>query len=107
VETAIGAFQEFITASPADLFLKPIRGKNRYSWAVCCHRSGWDILGDIALRIETLVCNEAVSERTNSAMRRVLAPFRLRMGHDALLSRLTIAKHVSPDSGSSSFPEAE
>jgi hypothetical protein len=27
LETAIGAFQEFVTASPADLFLKPIQGR--------------------------------------------------------------------------------
>jgi hypothetical protein len=44
-----------------------------------------------------LTCNEAVSERTNGSMRRLLAPFRLKMGRDVLLSRLTIAKHAGAE----------
>jgi hypothetical protein len=104
-DNAIGAFQAFLSTAPTDLFLKPIPAMDRYSWAIASHQSGWEVLADIALRLEALVCNEAVSERTNSAMRRVLAPFRLRMGHDALLSRLTLSKHRVPGSQLSSWPD--
>jgi hypothetical protein len=105
LQDTIGAFQAFVSVAANDLFMKPIPGIDRYSWAVACHQSEWKILADIALRIEALVCNEAVSERTNSAMRRVLAPFRLKMGHDALLSRLTIAKHRNQGSEPITAPE--
>jgi hypothetical protein len=60
-------------------------------------KSQWGVLPDIALRLEALVCNEAVSERTNGTMRRLLDPFRLKMGKEILLSRLTIAKHTIAD----------
>jgi hypothetical protein len=97
-ETIIGIFQEYMTASSFDLRIKAIPGKNRYAWGVLkSDDSPWSALSDIALRIETLVCNEAVSERTNGAMRRLLAPLRLRMGRETLLSRLVLSKHV--DSG--------
>jgi hypothetical protein len=91
----IGLFQEYITAAPSDLPLKPIADNTRYPWAILDQRKdGWSILADIALRLEALVCNEAVSERTNGTMRRMLAPLSLRMGRKTLLSRLTIAKHA-------------
>jgi hypothetical protein len=40
----------------------------------------WAVLTDITLRVETLVCNEAVSERTNRTMRR-LFPSTVIMDH--------------------------
>jgi hypothetical protein len=90
----IGSFQNYVGAAPTDLCLKPIPKKNRYSWIVS-HQNDeiHQILSDIAQRIEAMVCNEAVTERTNSAMKRILSPFRLRMGSNVLLSRLTIARH--------------
>jgi hypothetical protein len=98
-EEIIGIFQYYVTASPADLRLKPIPDKNRYAWGVMKAEEGpWAVLADIALPVETLVCNEAVSERTNGTMRRLLAPLRLKMGRDILLSRLTIFRHGDPGS---------
>jgi hypothetical protein len=94
VEEIIGIFQYYRTASPCDLRLKPIPDKNRYPWAGMATEAGpMRILADIALRLEALACNEAVSERANGTMRRLLAPLRLKMGRDIFLSRLTIAKH--------------
>jgi hypothetical protein len=90
----IGYFQEFVGEAATYLEMKPIPSKNRYAWAVGYQRTGTgEILADIAQRLESLVCSEAVSERTNSAMKRMLSPFRLRMSPDILLSRLTIARH--------------
>jgi hypothetical protein len=99
-EEIMGIVQHHMTASPGDLRLKPIPGKNRYTWGVM--RAGevpWAVLADIARRVETLVCDEAVSERTNGTTRTQLAPLRLKMGHDILLLRLTISKHGDPGSG--------
>jgi hypothetical protein len=58
-----------------------------------------EILADVAQRLETFVCNGAVTERINSAMTRMLSPFRLKMGPDVLLSRLTIAWHGNVEVG--------
>jgi hypothetical protein len=94
----IGIFQEYMTASSFDLRIKAIPGKNRYAWGVLkTYDNPWSALSDIALRIETLVCNEAVSEQTNGTMRRLLAPLRLRMGRETLLSRLVLSKHTDSE----------
>jgi hypothetical protein len=94
VQETLAAFQEFVATAPSDLALKGNFTTNRFPWGILSPPSeGWGILTDIALRIEALVCNEAVSERTNSAMKRLLAPFRLKMGRGVLLSRLTLARH--------------
>jgi hypothetical protein len=101
VKEIIGIFQYCMTASPCDLRLKPIPDRNRYQSAVMATEPGpMGIRGDIGLRLKALACNEAVSERTNGIMRRLLAPLRLKMGRDIPLSRLIIAKHG--DSGSRS-----
>jgi hypothetical protein len=95
-QRVIGRFQGFLVEAPSDLPMKPIPKKDRYPWAVVGKIDAeWGILADIAMRFEALVCNEAVSERTNGMMRRFLCPFRLRMGRKTLLSRLTVAKHGS------------
>jgi hypothetical protein len=74
--------------------MQPIPDANRYSWGIqSAIGTHWAVLADIAIRLEALVCNEAVSERTNGAMRRLLAPFRMKMMRQVLQSRLTIAKH--------------
>jgi hypothetical protein len=87
-------FQQYITTAPRDLNIKPIDDNKRYPWAIVHQRQdGWEILADIALRLEVLVCREAISECTNGMMRRILAPSSLRMGRKTLLSRLMIAKH--------------
>jgi hypothetical protein len=99
-ELVMGAFQEFANAAPSDLRLKPSgddASPRRYNWTwPAPGGDGWRILTDIARRVEALVCNEAVSERTNSAMKRLIAPFRLKMGHGVLLSRLTLSRHGAP-----------
>jgi hypothetical protein len=96
IEEVIGSFQNFIATAPSDLFLKPIPKKNRYAGAIS---RGSDqireILSDIAQRLAAVVYNEAVTERTNSAIKRISWPFRLRMQSEVLLSRLTIARHGS------------
>jgi hypothetical protein len=94
VEEIIAIFQYYMAASPCHLRLKPIPDKNRYPWPAMATEAGpMGILADIALRLEVLVCNEAVSERTNGTIRRLLAPLHLKMGRDILLLRLTIAKY--------------
>jgi hypothetical protein len=93
-DRTLGTFQGYVVSAPADLQMRPIPDTKRYPWGV---RSGsgahWALLSDIAVRLQALVCNEAVSERTNGTMRRLLAPFRMKMKREVLLSRLTIAKH--------------
>jgi hypothetical protein len=74
--------------------MKPIDDNKQCRWAITHQREdGWEIFADITLRLEALVCSEAISERTNGMMRRILAPSSLRMGRKTLLSRLMIAKH--------------
>jgi hypothetical protein len=93
-DDALAAFQDFCNTAKSDLRLKGNYETNRYNWTTTASLGdGGSVLRDIARRLEVLVCNEAVSERTNSAMKRLLAPFRLKMGRDVLLSRLTLARH--------------
>jgi hypothetical protein len=77
-----------------DLDMKPIDDNKRYPWVIVHQRrDGWEILADIALRLEAFVWNEAIFERTNGMMRRILAPSSLRIGRKILLSRMMMAKH--------------
>jgi hypothetical protein len=79
----------------------------RYAWGISRDNDQIrEILVDIAQRLEAVVCNEAVTERTNSAMKRLFSPFRLRMQSDVLLSRLTIARHGSVEPRKSSGSES-
>jgi hypothetical protein len=110
IDEVIGSFQNFITVAPTDLFIKPIPKKNRYAWGVSQdNEQVHETLSDIAQRLEAMVCNEAVTERTNSTMKRILSPFRLRMSSDILLSRLTIARHgnIEPAKGDNSVDPVE
>jgi hypothetical protein len=93
-QAILAIFQEYVTTAPWDLNMKPICDNKRYPWAIVPQRhDGWEMLADIALRLEALVCSDAISERTNGMMRRILAPSSLRMGRKTLLSRLIIPKH--------------
>lgn len=104
-EDAIAAFQKYANAASSDLAMKGNPETNRYPWGYASSgRDGWRVLTDIARRLEALVGNEAVSERTNSAMKRLLAPFRLKMGHGILISRLTLARHGAPTVRSPAAP---
>jgi hypothetical protein len=99
-EIILARFQEYIAMTAADLPMKIIANTNRYPWMVVLKLdSSWAALGEIALRFESLVCNEAVTERTNGRIRRFLSPFRMRMGHAALSARLLLARHgnLRPD----------
>jgi hypothetical protein len=103
MEEIIGSFQNYIAAATTDLCLKPLPKKNRYGWIISkYHDEIHETLSDIAQRLEALVCNEAITERTNSAMKRMLSPFRLRMSSRVLLSRMTIARH-----GNAELPKAD
>jgi hypothetical protein len=98
-ELVVGAFQWYMEAAPEKLPLKPGPGvagskkKSVYSWSAAPDEEGWRIVADIGLRLVPLVCSEAISERTNSQMRRFLSPYRMRMGKGVLLARMNIAKH--------------
>jgi hypothetical protein len=94
IDEIIGIFQDYMTASSFNLRIKSIPRK------IAMHGELWNVtiihqvtLSDIALRIETPVRNEAVSEWTNGTMSRLLAPLRLRMGRETLLLRLILSKH--------------
>jgi hypothetical protein len=76
IDEAVGSFHNFI-AAPTDRFFKAIPKKNRYAWAVSHDNEQ---------------THETVTERMNSTMKPTLSPFRLRMGPDVLLSRLTIER---------------
>jgi hypothetical protein len=94
----LGAFGIFLSEveDPLEIRTISLTGKNRYPWALTGETyQDWALLADIALRLEALICNEAVSERTNGNMRRVLAPFRMKMAPQTLLSRMTIARHAT------------
>jgi hypothetical protein len=99
IELVIGTFQRYIEMAPVDLPLKPgpvgpnENKKSVYSWSAAPDTDGWPILADIGMRLAALVCSEAISERTNSQMRRLLAPYRMNMGKDMLLARMLLAKH--------------
>jgi hypothetical protein len=97
MEAVIGVFQQYIQVAPIDLTLKPApAGRDRkplYSWTAAPTEDGWPILADIGMRLSSLVCSEAISERTNSQMRRILSPFRMRMAPRTLLARMNVGKH--------------
>jgi hypothetical protein len=100
IHEVLGSFQNFLVVAPTDLFLKPISKANRSGWVLAGDSEEiHEILADVAQRLEALICNEAVTESINSAMKRMLSPFRLKMGPDALLSRLTIARHGNVEIG--------
>jgi hypothetical protein len=69
----------------------------RYPWMVLLRNVPWTSLAVIGLRLESLLCNEAVTERTNGTMRRFLSPLRMRMGRAPLSARLMLAKHGRTD----------
>jgi hypothetical protein len=100
IDEVLGSFQNFLVVAPTDRFLKPIPKANRYAWAMAGDSEQiHEILADVVQRLEALVCSEAVTERTNSVMKRMLSPLRLKMGPDVLLSRLTIAWHGNVEIG--------
>jgi hypothetical protein len=86
--------QHYVNTADNELELKadPIV-KNVYCWLAFADDREWATLADLALRFEALVCSEAISERTNGEIRRILGTRRLRMGKDVLMSRMTVAKH--------------
>jgi hypothetical protein len=94
IDEVVGSFHSFIAAASTRLFLKPILKKNRYAWTVSHDNEQiHEIVSHVAQRLEAFVCNESVTGRTNSTMKRMLSPFRLRMDPDVLLSLPTIARH--------------
>jgi hypothetical protein len=100
IDEVLGRVQTFLMVAPTDLFLKPIPKANRFAWAMAGDSEQiHEILADVAQRLEALGCNEAVTKRTNSAMKRMLPPFRLKMEPDVLRSRPTIARHGNMEIG--------
>jgi antitoxin component HigA of HigAB toxin-antitoxin module len=96
IDEIIGSFQNFIVATQQIFFFffEADSQKNRYVWAISHDNEQiHEILSDVDQRLEDLMCNEFVTERTNSTMKRMLSPFRLRMSPDVLLPQLTIASH--------------
>jgi hypothetical protein len=74
----VGLVQGFVSKASPDTY--------RYPWAPGYDDNGTgETLSDIALRFDVVVCNEAVSKRTNAAIKRGLSLFRLRMRRDVLL----------------------
>jgi hypothetical protein len=99
MDIVIGTFQEYIRNTDHDLHLKPIPNLNQSAWMTARGKNAfWAVLSAIALRFESLVCNEGVTERTNGTMKRLLSPFRLNMGGDVLLARMNLSKHMPPGS---------
>jgi hypothetical protein len=89
--------QRYISMTSQEFPMKEEADTARYLWIGLLRKdASWRILADIALRSESLLCNEAVTKRTNGTMRRFLSPLRMRMGHTAITARLMPAKHGNP-----------
>jgi hypothetical protein len=101
----MGAYQSYTTDASEILPIKPDPNKipSVYSWAAAPNTYGWVVLANIGMRLAVLPCSEAISERTNSQMRRLLSPYRLRMGKEILLARMVLSKHGGDDED----PESE
>jgi hypothetical protein len=100
IDEVLGSFQNFLVVALTDLFLTPIPKANRYVRAMVGDSEQiHEILADVAQQSKALVCNEAATERANSAMKRTLSPFRLKMAPSVLLSRLTIARQGNVEVG--------
>jgi hypothetical protein len=100
-EATIARFQEYISMTAADRPMKRLPSTNQYAGMVVLQLDfSWRTLGAIALRLEALVCNEAVTERTNGRIRRFLSPLHMRIGHASLSARRLISKdgRVRPES---------
>jgi hypothetical protein len=94
---AIETFQGHLISAPVDLRIRSIPKSNVYLWGILTgSEECWvESSPDIAMRVEVLICNGAVSERTNGGIDRLLTPFCMRTEDQVLLSRGTIAKHGS------------
>jgi hypothetical protein len=96
-DSTLARFQRYISMTPQEFPMREEADTARYPWIVLLRKdASWRTLADIALRLESLLCNEAVTERTNGTMRRFLSPLRMRMGHAAITARLMLAKHGNP-----------
>jgi hypothetical protein len=93
-DQTVGLSEGFVSQRLTDLALSIIPSANRRASAWGYHDNGRsETLSDMVLWCEAVVCNEAVSERTNSAMKRMLLPVHLRMSRDIQLFWLTISRH--------------
>jgi hypothetical protein len=74
--------------------MKTITNTKRHPWMVVLKLdSSWAAARRIALLLESLDCNEAVTEHTNGRIRGFLSPFRMRMGHAALSARRLLERY--------------
>jgi hypothetical protein len=89
VETTCSAWLELLN----QFHLHMKRDGPKYPWLVVPQLDRWRrILGRIALRLESLVCNNTITERTNGRIRRFLPLLRLRMSQRNLNARRVTSK---------------
>jgi hypothetical protein len=88
-----GLFEWYLTGALRDLGFSPIPDQNRFAWRLRLSNPRWRFIADLGERLDALVSSEAITERTNGVMRRMIAPQRMRMGHRMLLWHLNVARH--------------
>jgi hypothetical protein len=73
VASTLAKSQRSVSITSDELPMKQEQDSARYSWMILLQtEASWRNLADIALRLESLLCNEAVTERTNANARSAL-----------------------------------
>jgi hypothetical protein len=80
--------------SQTDLDLNPIPNKNSHPLIMALKANPLHQIAEIALRLEAILCSEAITERRNGSIHRILAPASMQMDHDIIMTRVTIAKNA-------------
>jgi exonuclease III len=85
-----GVFEWYVIGAFLDLGFNPIPDQNRFAWRLRLSTPRRRFIADLGERLDALVSSEAITERTNGAMHRMIAPQRMRMSHRVLLN---VARH--------------
>jgi hypothetical protein len=86
-----------VSMTSGELPMKQRQGSARCPWMILPGKeASEENLADIRLRLECLLWNEVVIQRTNGPMRRFLSPLKMRIGRGGITARLMIAKHRHP-----------
>jgi hypothetical protein len=90
----VARFQGDIAIITADLPTQIITNTNQYQEMIVLQRdSSCAALAQIPLRLLSLLCKEAVNQRSYGRITQVLPPFCMRMGDAAISASLILARH--------------
>jgi hypothetical protein len=93
IEAVIGRFERYLSSHESDLGVHGDSIANLYNWIFPAGNAidlNFQIIATIALRLEPLLCAEAVTERAISVFRKILCDDRMRAHNDNFKARLIV-----------------